>query len=1308
MEQVSPVIENFEATLPQAMKVALAHQQAGRLREAAGLYRQVLQIDPRHADALHFLGLIAHLLERHQEAIDLISRALKITPIAAMHANLAQVQNTLGQHEAALESYQQAIVMNPKFVLAYVNRAGILLAQGRLQEAIAHYQQALALDPEFAEAHNNLGTALQASGQMEAARMHYDRAIALKADYADAYGNLAALYEEQGQLSLANQVCRQALALRPDHVGGHCTLGNILQAQGQLHAAIDSYRHALTLNPEYAEAHNNLGTVLQRVGNLKAAIQHYNKAIALKPEYSDAYNNLAAVLEEQGQLELAKQACRQGLALKPDNAQGHGNLGNILQAQGHWQSALESYQKALELKPDHLTAHDNLLFALSYAPPALYPPDVYLTHARRYGACAMRHVTPYAAWQTRPFGEVGATQRPLRLGIVSGDLRGHPVGYFLQGVLTALDPARVELFAYPSNPQQEPGDALTQRIKSLCTRWHGICGLSDQQAASVIHGDAVDILLDLAGHTAHNRLPLFGWKAAPVQVAWLGYWASTGMPGVDYLLADPVSVPREHQAHFSEKIWYLPDFRLCFTPPENAEQFPCGALPASVNGHLTFGCLQSLFKINDAVLDIWGRIFAALPDARLYLQNKQMNCMSTRSQLLQRLQRVGIASERVTVMGAMPRADYLASYAKIDIVLDTFPYTGGTTTCEALWMGVPTLTIQGGSMVARQGEALLRAAGLPEWVAADAQDYVARARNAAGQLEHLARLRSGLRARVLASALFDCARFARNLEQALVGMYRVWQNPQLAESQSFQSQHTEVDRLCTAGQALRARKEPAKAVECYRQALALDPTSLKAWNCLGNALRDMGQHEEAAQSYLNALKIEPHLPIVINNLANAISDKGSLEEAVPYFHRAIALAPDLFDAHFDLGVTLQKQGAWVQAEESYRNALRLKPDSVKTLRNLGIVYQGIERLPDAVASFRKVLELEPESADIWNDLAVLLVAMGHAQEAINCYQKAVSLKPDDRRIRYHRALAALSVGDFVSGLLDYEYRWDDSPSSRTKRRTPVPPWLGETSLQGKTILLHAEQGLGDTLQMLRYIPLIAQSGACIQLEVQPALKHFVSYQFDVAGIYTTGDELPAVDCHCPLMSLPLAFGASLANIPSSQKYLRARADLVEKLAQEIGTLETMRIGICWQGEVRHKMDKQRSPGFAPFKRLFQVPGAKFFTLMKDSRAMFLAESGGSGFDLRREIDATTEPFEETAALMMNLDLIISSDTSIAHLACALGRPTWIVLPYVAEWRWLRDRTDSPWYPTAKLFRQTSPGDWSGVFHRVADALPCPQ
>ncbi|MEN6587380.1 MAG: tetratricopeptide repeat protein [Sulfuricella sp.] len=740
-------------------------QAQGKLDDAIAHYRHALTLQPDYAEVYNNLGSALQAQDHLAEAVENYRHALTLQPqFAEAHFNLISVLQAQGKLDEAVEHYRHALSLKPNDPAVRGNLGHTLHRQGKLDEAIEQYRQALLLKPDYPEIHNNLGYALQEQGKLDEAVESYRKTLSLKPDFPEAYRNLIGLLQEQGRLDEEIARYRQILSQNPDDVVVHEYLGYALRLQGKWDEAVWHYRHVLSLKPDMAISHANLGHALQVQGKLNEAIECYQRAIVLTPNMAETHNNLGNALQEQGRQEEAIQSYHRAISLRPDYVEAHNNLGHTLQAQGDLDEAIACYRHALSLNPEHPQVRGNLLFSLSFYSGC--SPDQYLAEAQLYGSKVLARAKPYSRWLVN---QIDVDARPLRVGFVSGDLRRHPVGFFLESILAHLNPDRVELVAYPTQPEE---DELTARIKSRFIVWSPIVGLSDEVAARKIHSDGLHILIDLAGHTAKNRLPIFAWKPAPVQVSWLGYFASTGVPGMDYLLADPISVPESHRHHFTETVWYLPDTRLCFTAPTTAANSEPTPLPALRNGYVTFGCFQRTSKINDEVLALWGRIFSALPQARLRLQNNEVRSPAVRDQLLQRLAKVGIDSTRVAIQGAVPRTDYLAAHADVDIILDTFPYPGGTTTCEALWMGVPTITLAGGTLLARQGASLLACAGLGDWVADDEESYVAQALAHAADFDLLTHLRSGLREKVLASPLFDAPLFARNLEDALQNMWQ--------------------------------------------------------------------------------------------------------------------------------------------------------------------------------------------------------------------------------------------------------------------------------------------------------------------------------------------------------------------------------------------------------------------------------------------------------------------------------------------------------------------------------------------------------
>lgn len=606
---------------------------------------------------------------------------------------------------------------------------GVMLKQmDKSAEALAPMQEAARLLPGDVEVHNNLGVILKDLGNHAGAEAAYRKALAIKPDYPEALNNLG--------------VC--------------------LYSSGKMAEAERCYLRSLQIRPEYAEAYNNYGIVLQETDRLADAETCYRRALQFKPDYAGAYNNLGNTLQEQGRLAEAEACYRRALGIDGNFAEAHNNLGKSLNTQGRLNEAEASYKRALQLDLDFPAAHSNLLFLMNYVESR--DPAAALAEARRFGRLMAERVTqPFGRWHCP------AQPAPLRVGFVSGDFRRHPVGFFFENILASLDRGAVQALAYPTNGKC---DELTARLRNNFYSWRPIGGMSDRDAAQQIHDDGIHVLVDLSGHTLYNRLPLFAWKPAPVQVSWLGYFATTGVAAMDYLLADPYTLPVDQEAYFTEKIWRLPATRLCFTPPDS--DLPVSPLPALTNGHVTFGCFNNLAKLSDEVVELWSRLMAAVPDSKLFLKAKQLGEAAARQSTVKRFADRGIDSGRLILEGFDTRANYLAAYHRVDMALDPFPYPGGTTSVEGLWMGVPVLTMAGKSFLARQGVGIAMNAGLADWVAADTADYFEKAVSYAGNLEKLSRLRQQLRPQVLVSPLFDARSFAANLESALRDMWLAW------------------------------------------------------------------------------------------------------------------------------------------------------------------------------------------------------------------------------------------------------------------------------------------------------------------------------------------------------------------------------------------------------------------------------------------------------------------------------------------------------------------------------------------------------
>lgn len=748
----------------------IALEALGQATDAIECYRRAIENNPDDFAARMLLGKAL----RHQGSLDEATasfrRALQIDSDAATaHFELGIALQALGRLEDAAASYRRALDSEPALAEASGNLGNVLKLLGRLDEAAACYRRAIAGNPRLAGVHSNLGNVLMMLGHVQDAMGSYRAALALAPDFVEAHFNLGNALKDVGEYHEAHASYRRAVELRPEFAEAHCNLGASLSAAGDYGAAIASFRRAVQLRPDSFHAQFNLGICLQVVGAPQEAITSLRAALRLQPDSCEVATNLGNALQDLGQLEEAAAAHRRALESNPDYAEAHNNLGNVMKELGRLDLAVASYRRAVQLKADFSVAHSNVLFAMNYG--SAFAIEECVAEAQRYGKLQAGGRAPRSEAQPIP-----ESPPRLRVGMVSGDLRAHPVGYFLQGLLARCDRTQLELVAYPT---YERADAIAANLRSHFGRWKPLTGLSDQAAGEMIRADGIHILIDLSGHTARNRLPLFGLRPAPVQVSWLGYFATTGVSQIDYLLGDPYVTPTGEEFHFTEQVWRLPECYLCFTPPDIA--LDVGPLPAQTMGRVTFGSFNNLAKLNDSVVNLWARVLLAVPGSRLLLKTAQLNDPAARAATGERFLKAGIAPERLMLEGSSPRPELLAAYHRVDIGLDPFPYPGGTTTAEALWMGVPVITRCGSRFLSHVGESVAHNSGQSDWVATDDDDYVAKATVFAADLDHLAALRGGLRRRVLGAPLFDASRFARHFEAAMWG---IWQSRQARKGRS--------------------------------------------------------------------------------------------------------------------------------------------------------------------------------------------------------------------------------------------------------------------------------------------------------------------------------------------------------------------------------------------------------------------------------------------------------------------------------------------------------------------------------------------
>ncbi len=488
-----------------------------------------------------------------------------------------------------------------------------------------------------------------------------------------------------------------------------------------------------------------------------------------------------------------------------------------------------------------------------------------------------------------------------------------------------------------------------------------------------------------------------------------------------------------------------------------------------------------------------------------------------------------------------------------------------------------------------------------------------------------------------------------------------------------------------------------EAEKHFSRAIALRPDCSETHEHLSGVLRRQGRLEEARASFERALEHDPNNVVALQNLGNLLVNSGELDAAITYFDRALALQPDMAQAHNGKGAALHELGRLDEAETSYRKALASKPDYADAYCNFGNLERKRGRAAEAIEYYERALALNPDLSEAHSNLGMALVGERRLGEARRHYDRAVALEPGLGNARWNRSLLDLLEGKFEAGWQDYDVRRFRKQTAPRSFAQPI--WRGEP-LNGARILLHAEQGLGDAIQFMRYAPLVQAAGGTVILDVKPSVVRLAKQLPGVAELVASGDPLPAFEWQCPLLSLPMAFKTSLATIPESVPYLRAPEDARRKAEQIAWPKTDKRIGLVWSGNAEFSEDRLRSIRPSAFGSLFAMEGLQFYSLQFGPAASQLKEVDSPIVDLTPSI----EDFADTAALIEKLDLVISVDTAVAHLAGALAKPVWTLLPFAPDWRWMLDREDSPWYPTMRLFRQPRVGDWASVIERVRGEL----
>jgi protein O-GlcNAc transferase len=811
------------------LRDALAHHRAGQLAQAETLYRQVLQLSPDNRDALHLLGLMAHQTGKHAIALELIDKAILLRPdYAEAYSLRGNTLEQLGQYELAVESFDQAIRLKPDFAEAYNNRGNALQGLRQYQTALKNFDRALQLNPDFAEAHNNRGNALQVLQQPQVALESFDKAIQLKPGFAQAHNNRGNALHELHQYQAAMESFDNATRLLPGLAEAHNSRGNALRYLHQYQPALKSFNQAIALKPDFAEAYNNRGNALRELQQHQAALQSFDRAIQHKPDFAEAHSNRGSALRALQQDQAAVESFERAIQLNPGLAEAYNNRGNALHALQQYQAALDSFDKAIQLNPalaEGYTNRGNTLHAQQQHQAALQSVNyaILLKPTYEYLAGAQLHLKQFLCeWEgidvclqrleasidrhervADPFIFLTVSNSPalqkkaaeiyvrdkylpssivalapnrhrrqrMRIGYFSADYHNHPTSFLMAELFERHDRSRFEILGFSFGPDIK--DAMNQRVSAAMDRFLDVRSMSDEGVGQLTRELDVDIAVDLKGFTEHSRMGIFAHRAAPIQVSYLGFPATTGAPYMDYLIADHTLIPQASRQHYSEKIAYLPgsyqanDSRRLISP----------TLCTRINEGLpeqgfVYCCFNNNYKITPQVFGIWMRILAQVEGSVLWLlEDNPWAAESLRKEAVRR----GISQQRLIFAKRLPLVEHLARHRLADLFLDTFPCNAHTTASDALWAGLPVLTRTGETFASRVAASLLRAIDLPELVTTTEKTYEKLALELAFDAERCQKVRKRLQRNRTTSPLFDLPSFTKHLEAAYSAMYERYQ-----------------------------------------------------------------------------------------------------------------------------------------------------------------------------------------------------------------------------------------------------------------------------------------------------------------------------------------------------------------------------------------------------------------------------------------------------------------------------------------------------------------------------------------------------
>ncbi|HWP25853.1 MAG TPA: tetratricopeptide repeat protein [Xanthobacteraceae bacterium] len=1193
----------------------------------------------------------AYAARRYDEAERLCQSILKTRAdhFGALHL-LGATQSQTSRHADAVATYDLALKLRPGHAEAHFNRGVSLQALKRYDEALASYDRAIELQPNYPEALTNRGVVLKELNRPEEALASYDRALSLRPNHVEALYNRGVALQQLKRYEEALAYFDLVVAIRPKAATAHNLRGVTLHQLNRMEQTLEAFDRAVDANPNYAAALNNRGNVLKKLKRFDDALESYNRALAVHPRFPEAYNNRALLFKDTRRYDEALADYARALELLPDYADAHWNEALTRLRIGDYERGWQKYEWRWE-KDDFIGQKRN------YPQPLWRGEDIrgktiLLYSEQGFGDTIQfcRYAPLVAARGARVILDV---QKPL-LRLMSS------VAGVSQLIPSGRPPPDFDVYC----PLMSLPLAFGTRVDTIPAKTPYLRVLPELRK-------------EWQGRLVAKRRPLVGlaWSGNPahrndenrsMSLQTLLPLLETGATFVSLqkdVRPDDAAVLSAHPeiANFSNS---LKDFA------ETAALIAQLDLVISVDtsiAHLAGALAKPVWVLLPYSAD-WRWLVDRddspwYPTARLFRQDETRSWDRVIQRVQIELRELASQMHAGLLTGTEAKRQMIAAYKANNL-----------TNAERL-----ALTI----LQAKPDhfDAL--------HILAVVQSNSGRKQEALGNLEKATSVRPNH-----AEAHYNRGIVLKQLERHHEAL--------AAFARAIELQADYADALYAYASTLQDLKRFEEAAAAYERVLALRPEHRQALNNRGNVLRMLFRYEEALASFDRLLALHPDDAMAHSNRGSTLADLGRYEEALKSHDRAISLQPESERAHNNRGITLMGLHRAEEALASYDRALALRPDFPEALNNRANTLRYLNRFEDAMAGYAQAIAARPDYAEAYNNRGVALLEQRRLTDALADIERAIALKPDYAQAHFNAAHCRLLTGDFERGWEENEWRWETAQVRKSKRNFAQPLWTGREEIAGKTILLHAEQGFGDTIQFCRYARLVKARGARVILQVERALKSLLSRMTGADLVLSGDDKLPDFDLHCPLMSLPRAFATRMPTIPSMTPPLSAPQELIQSWALKLGQKTMPRVGLAWSGRASHRNDHNRSIRLHALRGLLDLP-VQLVSLQKEVRS---EDERVLRTEAARIIHFGPQltDFLQTAALASLMDVVVSVDTSVAHLAASIGRPTWIMLPYIPDWRWLLDREDSPWYPTVRLFRQDERRNWDSVVTRVCTEL----